>query len=125
MIKLVKASCNNDYPLCVHYGFLIGDVVVHNTPDRINPYGGNIVAQSWDGFKSDRQIYSMEEINVPASKVWEYYEKNRTKKFNAITFNCEQFANDVISGVKKSSILTRTLILLGFGYFLWKKSKKN
>lgn len=125
MIKLVKASCNNDYPLCVHYGFLIGDVVVHNTPDRINPYGGNIVAQSWDGFKSDRQLYSMEEINVPASKVWEYYEKNRTKKFNAITFNCEQFANDVISGVKKSSILTRTLILLGFGYFLWKKSKKN
>ena len=124
MIKLVKASCNNDYPLCVHYGFLIGDVVVHNTPDRINPYGGNIVAQSWDGFKSDRQIYSMEEINVPASKVWEYYEKNRTKKFNAITFNCEQFANDVISGVKKSSILTRTLVLLGFGYFLWKKSKK-
>lgn len=124
MIKLIKASCNNEYPLCVHYGFLIGDVVVHNTPDQINPYGGNIVTQSWDGFKSDREIYSMEDIDIPAAKVWAYYEKNKTKKFNVITFNCEQFANDVISGVKKSSILTRTLVLLGFGYFLWKKSKK-
>lgn len=124
MIKLVKASCNNEYPLCVHYGFLIGNVVVHNTPDQINPYGGNIVAQSWDGFKNDREIYSMEDIDIPAAKVWAYYENNKTKKFNVITFNCEQFANDVISGVKKSSILTRTLVLLGFGYFLWKKSKK-
>lgn len=124
MIKLIKASCNNEYPLCVHYGFLIGNVVVHNTPDQINPYGGNIVAQSWDGFKNDREIYSMEDIDIPAAKIWAYYEKNKTKKFNVITFNCEQFANDVISGVKKSSILTRTLVLLGFGYFLWKKSKK-
>lgn len=123
MIKLVKASCNNEYPLCVHYGFLVGDVVVHNTPDRINPYGGNIVAQSWDGFKSDRQIYAIEETNIPASKIWEYYEKNRTKQFNAFTFNCEQFTNDVISGRKKSSILTKALVLLGLGYFIYKKSK--
>jgi hypothetical protein len=125
MIKLVKASCNSDYPLCVHYGFLVGDVVVHNTPDLFNPYGGNIVAQGYENFKRDRTIYEVEDIDIPASKVWAYYENNRTKKFNAITFNCEQFANDVISGVKKSSILTRSLVLLGFGYFIWKKSKKN
>ena len=123
MIKLIKASCDNEYPLCVHYGFLVGDVVVHNTPDKINPYGGNIVAQSFENFKKERTIYAVEDLDIPASKVWAYYEKHRTKKFNTITFNCEQFANDVISGVKKSSILTRTLVLLGLGYFIWKKSK--
>jgi hypothetical protein len=125
MIKLIKASCDNEIPLCVHYGFLIGDVVVHNTPNKINPYGGNIVTQPWDNFKQERTIYAIEDLDISASQVWAYYEKHRTKKFNNITFNCEQFANDVILGVKKSSILTRTIVLLGLGYFIWKKSKNN
>jgi hypothetical protein len=69
MIKLIKASCDNEYPLCVHYGFLVGDVVVHNTPDKTNPYGGNIVAQSFENFKKKEP--SMQ------SKIWIF----RLRKF--------------------------------------------
>jgi hypothetical protein len=124
MIKLIKASCDNEYPLCVHYGFLVGDVVVHNTPDKTNPYGGNIVAQSFENFKKERTIYAIEDLDIPASKVWAYYEKHRTKKFNAITFNCEQFANDVISGVKKSSILYQSPCFIRAWVFYLEKIKK-
>lgn len=125
MVKLIKAECNNPYPLCVHYGFLIGDIVIHNTPGKTNPYGGNIVTEKWIDFVGDRNIYAVEDTTLQESDVWEYYENNKTKKFSPVAFNCEQFANDVLTGVKKSSLLTRTLFLLGFGYFIYKKLKKN
>ena len=125
MVRLIKAECNNPYPLCVHYGFLIGDVVIHNTPDKTNISGGNIITEKWIDFLASRNIYEIEDTTLKESDVWEYYEKNKTKKFSPITFNCEQFANDVLIGVKKSSILSRTLFLLGLGYFALKKLKKN
>jgi hypothetical protein len=125
MVKLIKASCDSSYPLCVHYGFLINDVVVHNTPAITNNFGGNIVTQKLEAFKNDREIYEIVDLDLDQKVVWDYAEKNKTKKFNYVSFNCEQFANDVISGNKKSSILARSLILLGIGLFIWKKSKKN
>lgn len=125
MVKLIKASCDSSYPLCVHYGFLINDVVVHNTPGAVNNFGGNIITQKLDAFKSDRDIYEIVDLNLDQKRVWDYAEKNKKKKFNYLSFNCEQFANDVISGNKSSSILARSVVLLGIGLFIWKKSKKN
>jgi len=125
MTKLIKAECNNEYPFCVHYAFLIGDTVIHNTPDRENFYGGNIVTEKWIDFLSKRNVYSIEDIDTKAEKIWDYLDRNKTKKFNPITYNCEQFANDVMTGVKSSSLLTRWLFLVGFTYVLIKKIKKS
>jgi len=125
MVQLIKAECNSKYPLCVHYGFLFGDMVMHNTPDQKNNAGGNVVTEKWIDFLSKRSIYKIEDTNLKESDLWNYYENNKNKKFNTFSFNCEQFANDVLHGVKKSSILNRSLFLLGIGYLFYKKIQKN
>ena len=125
MVKLVKASCNNNYPFCVHYGFLIGDTIIHNTPERENSYGGNIVTEKFELFKSKRKIHSIEDTNLSEDQVWSYVDKNKNRKFDYLNYNCQQFANEVMTGKKKLSILSRALILLSIGYIAYKKTKKK
>lgn len=123
MVKLVKASCDSALPFCVHYGFLIDNLVIHNTPGMENNYGGNIVAQSFDDFKKERKIFEIEDIDIKPQKVFDYANENKTRKFNYLTYNCQQFANQIIKGVKYTSVLTRALILAGVGIFIYNYQK--
>jgi hypothetical protein len=120
MVKLIKASCDTSLPFCVHYGFLINDVVVHNTPGMKNEFGGNIVTQKYEDFKKERKIYDVLNVNVKPQKVFNYAKRHESKKFNALTYNCQQFANDVITGVKYSSILSRAVLFLIVGTIVYK-----
>ena len=120
-VQLIKAKCNNNYPLCVHYAFLVNNRVIHNTPSKVNPFGGNIIVESFNTFKKEREIFSIEPLNVSAEKILSYYEKNKDKKFNYLTYNCEQFINDAINGNKSTSLLMRWLLFLGGSYYLINK----
>lgn len=113
MTKLIKAECNNIYPLCIHYGFLVGNMVIHNTPSKENAYGGNIIIEPYSDFEKDREIFSIEDVNIPEQQILDYYERNKSKKFNAITFNCQQFVNDVLSGKKGLSIIIKVALIVG------------
>jgi len=125
MTKLIESECNNMLPLCVHHAFLVDNMVIHNTPAKKNIHGGNIIIEPFDDFKSNRKILSIKDIDTPSGRIFDYYEANKGRKFNSITFNCEQFVNDVIYGKKGLSVLTKIVLIVSTLVILSKKNSKK
>lgn len=125
MTKVIESECNNIVPLCVHHAFLVDDMVIHNTPSKTNIHGGNIIIEPFDDFKSDRKILSIKDIDTPSGRIFDYYEANKGRKFNSITFNCEQFVNDVMNGKKGLSVLTKIALIVSALVVLSRKNSKK
>lgn len=110
---IVYLSCDG-IPMCYHIGIAVEEngvmCIYHNTPTITNKYGGNIVCQPVDEMLKTRKITKIlsGKLNCP-DVVRAYSFKNREKRWNALSFNCEDFVYDIWK-CKKVSPFRNTVI---------------
>lgn len=114
MATLLITDCIN-IPMCKHYGILFVDngvqYVLHNTPSKKNNVLGNVIIETLPEFIKNRTLLETKQIDLSIYNIKKYAYENMHKKWDAVEYNCETLANEVISGSKGTTIMTR---ILGF-----------
>ena len=112
MAYILTTDCIN-IPLCNHYGILFRengvDYVLHNTPSKTNTVKGNVVIETYPEFIKNRTLISKNFLDITIPQIKEYAYKNMSKKWDAIDYNCETLKNEIITGAKGTTIMTRIL----------------
>lgn len=102
-----------------HFGIVIIDksskkYVIHNTPYKTNIFGGSVIIEELENYLKEQRILETQKTNLDQELILHYYERNKYKKFNIITFNCESFINKIQYGDGMSNqVRTTGLIVLG------------
>jgi hypothetical protein len=86
--------------------------VCHNTPNKVNESGGNIVIEKLSDFIKSRTIVGLERTSITASELEQAIKANNTKQFDLINYNCEHFISS-IKGPTQSSQLKFWIAALG------------
>ena len=117
--QIVKASVNS-FPLIFHYGIILKDnnqvFIIHNSPDAVNLYGGNVLISLLSDWLTTRKIVSIQSTNLTNEQINYKYEELKARKYNFLTFNCEHFIDYMLQRDIKSEqldILKKILIAIG------------
>lgn len=120
-------------PLFYHYGITIeeqeGIKVIHNTPNKKNEFGGNIVVDDLKEWTKTRTIVRKIKTNVTRQQIEEAVSSYAAKPFNLFGWNCEHFIFKIKDGHPRSPQLSEWIYnSVLFGFFIFsalKKSKKR
>lgn len=117
---IVYFTCEG-LPICYHVGISVkehdGLYIYHNTPSLFNKFGGNLVAEPLNDILKKRTVLKVvPQKEICPDTVREYCFNNRTRRWSAVKFNCEDFVNDIFKCRKYSKI--RHGLFLGIGVFL-------
>ncbi len=78
--------------------------VFHNTPMKLNKFGGNVVLETLEQFEKDgREIIEVQKSNIDLKKITKKNEVIKKRKFDWADFNCEHYVSFVSNGEMKSS----------------------
>ena len=69
--------------------------VLHNSPSKINKFGGNVVLEQIDVFMQDRNVLQIIQTNCTSKYLLEKSLPYIYNRWDAKIFNCENFINDV------------------------------
>lgn len=100
--------------------------IYHNTPIANNEWGGSTIKDTIEDYRNKgREIKKVKHSNLTENEIKARFEEIKGKKFNWISWNCDQFINYMISGENKKP-LEKILIIGVFVslFFLLKKSMK-
>jgi hypothetical protein len=121
---ILKTNCHN-IPFCFHLAIVAEKnnqiYVWHCTPTQKNKFGGNIICQSLNDFTKDRKIKEVYNFaNLNNEIILNYVNENKFVKWNALTYNCETFINNLTNKNNKTTQLTKAIILSSciFTYYL-------
>lgn len=90
--------------------------VFHNTPMKLNRYGGNVILESLESFEADgRTIVDIQPSGVNINEVIRRNEIVKKKKFDWADFNCEHYVTYVTKGEMKSLQLHRYMFITVIG----------
>ena len=119
--QVIKASVNK-LPFINHYGIVfISDgqtLVVHNTPNERNKYGGNIQLDSLEKFLSSRTIETVYQTKITREKILKEVDNSVSKPFNLFNWNCEHFVWKVWKGYPLSPQLINWMKYYAGGTFV-------
>lgn len=111
--KIIKVTTRN-FIIIDHYGIMIiengAPVVYHNDNFPENEVGGNVLRQSLDDFMAGRDYQDSKDVWIDANKFYNYVNHNLTMEYNLRTYNCEDFVNEALYGVKRSPQLRQWTI---------------
>ncbi len=92
--ELLKASVHK-IPFIYHYGFVIVEngrpMIYHNTPNKTNAKGGNVVVDDLATWTKTRTIVKRETTGISEQRIREVTKKHEKKAFNLFTWNCEHY----------------------------------
>lgn len=77
-------------------------VVYHNDSTPENKVGGNVLRQTLAEFMEGREYQDSEQVWIDANKFYNYVNQNLLMEYNLRTYNCEDFVNEALYGVKSS-----------------------
>ena len=121
MAYLLTTDSKN-IPLVNHYGILFNeneiDYVLHNTPSKKNNVKGNVIIETYPEFIKDRTLYSKNFLDITNSQIKEYAYKNMRQKWDAVDYNCETLKNEIITGNKGTTVMTRVIGISALTLFL-------
>lgn len=90
--------------------------VFHNTPMKVNKYGGNVVLETLDTFINDgREIIEVQESVADIEEIVRKNDILRKRKFDWVDFNCEHYVTYVTKGEMKSLQLHRYIFIAIIG----------
>lgn len=69
--------------------------VLHNSPSKINKFGGNVVLEQIDVFMQDRNVLEIIQTSCTSKYLLEKSLPYIYNRWDAKNFNCENFINDV------------------------------
>lgn len=103
--KIIKVTTRN-FIIIDHYGIMIIEngepVVYHNDSTPENKVGGNVLRQTLAEFMEGREYQDSEQVWIDANKFYNYVNQNLLMEYNLRTYNCEDFVNEALYGVKSS-----------------------
>jgi hypothetical protein len=118
---ILTTDCIN-IPLCNHYGILFRengiDYVLHNTPSKFNNVKGNVIIETYSEFMQNRILLKREFVNLTIPQIKEYAYRNMSKKWDSVEYNCETLKNEIITGNKGSTVMTRVIGISALTLFL-------
>jgi hypothetical protein len=82
----------------------------NNTPVATNSFGGNVVRQPLDEFLKNRRILRLVKADLDADFVREYSYGLRFERWNAASFNCEDYVNEVMTGQRYSELRNNYIV---------------
>jgi len=90
--------------------------VFHNTPMKLNRYGGNVILETLESFEADgRTIVEIQPSGVDIKDVINRNKFVKKKKFDWADFNCEHYVTYVTKGEMKSLQLHRYIFITTIG----------
>jgi hypothetical protein len=106
--------------------------VFHNTPMKLNKYGGNVILETLEEFEADgRTVVQVQPSEVDIEQIIKKNEIIKKRKFDWADFNCEHYVTFVTKGEMKSLQLHRYIFITVIGVvtffgvrFLQKVNKK-
>ncbi len=102
-------------------------LLLHNSPNSKNEYGGNLLIDTPEDFYKSREFVYLEHTNLTVSEIFRYYHEMKRKAFNLLFYNCEHFVSMIAYNVKKSEQLRywfTVLIFIACIIFIVKKSHR-
>lgn len=112
---ILLANCINvKYP-CWHRAIVLWDedaelsgyYVYHNTPGKKNQFGGSIKRQPIADFLKERKVHKVIRAGLDADYVRAYSWAHRHEPWDRITFNCEDYVNEIAIGCRESELRDR------------------
>jgi len=117
---IIRRTC--PFPLIIHTGITLVEndqiLVCHNTGIKNNQFGGSIIIEPISDFLKLGRITSTKETDISTTQIKLFYEEKKLIRYSALTYNCEDFINELSRGKKGSiqrniwSIGTVSLVLL-------------
>jgi hypothetical protein len=102
--------------------------ILHNTPMKTNEFGGGVVIDTLEDYKSaGREIEKVKTTNLTSEEIKRQFEEIKHLKFNWFTWNCDHFVTQLADGSKKSIQLRTVILIVGIlsaFYFLKFRNKK-
>lgn len=99
-----------------HYSVWVGNTVYH-----FNEQGAH--CESADTFMAKRRVIKERKATKSAQEVIAYYEQNKHRPYNWLTYNCEHFATECATGKRQSPTLrgyvSAAIIVLFAGIMGW------
>lgn len=120
---IIYTSCIG-IPLCHHVGIVVFEsgypIIYNNSPRAKNRFGGNIVAQPITEFMKGRTFIKTVSAPNCSDVVRKYSYEKRYERWNALSFNCEDYVNDVMYCSRKSQLRNtwQLALLIGLGFFI-------
>lgn len=106
----------NSKPLLWHQAIAVqindGIYFLHNSPNRKNEFGGNLLIDTPEDFYKTRTFTSAKHTDLTANDILQEYERLKHKKFNLLLYNCEHFVSIVTVNKRKSWQLRFWTILI-------------
>lgn len=98
---------NNGIPYVIHNSRLIGHPVM----------------EKLDVFMSDRKLIKSIDVDLSDAEVIRFYEHNKNKVYNLVSYNCEHFTNQALGKIGSPQVKQYLFGLTIFAILLY--SKKN
>lgn len=120
---IIVATCP-EMPICYHVGIVVFEngmpIIYNNTPSAQNMFGGNVVAQPLNQFLKGRKIIRTIPTRCTPGSIEEVALNHRYKKWNHLTYNCEDFISQITNGEQQSPIRVawQSAVFLGLLCFL-------
>jgi len=123
----------NKMPFLFHKGLVVMDngqpYIWHCSPTATNPEGGNVLYQPLAKYLSTRTFIGVKHHpELSRETIDQKAQSLLTKQFNYITYNCEHFTNQILSGKPYSdqvTLWTTGLITAGIILYLTRKQHKK
>lgn len=98
-----------------HVGYILRKgnevYVLHNSPDRCNEHGGNIITDTLQDFCQSRTPLFVERTGMSAEQIETYAHEKRHITFDTVKHNCEHFVYGLRDKIDNSPQLKGWLIL--------------
>ncbi len=122
---IIKARVKK-YPVVFHYGIILRTgqkvMVVHNTPNGFNQFGGSVFIDDINTWQKKREIVNVMPSMLTVDEINQAYEDNKAEKFSILHNNCEHFVFKTYLNERKSpqlQMLVYMLIISVFLYFIF------
>ena len=96
----------HSFKLLRHVGYVVKEeneiFVIHNTPDKKNPFGGNIIKETLQEFCESRSPLTVERTGKTKEEIESYAAQKKHIVFDTIKHNCEHFVNGIKEGYERS-----------------------
>lgn len=91
---VIKAYAKDEFGV-MHFGIYYNGNVIHCTPSKTNPFGGNIIADKAQDFFDERAINKVYPSSITAEALEAFVKLHPTAMWELYGLNCESFVRRI------------------------------